>query len=287
MKSSTFIRTSASLIAIAFTGTVFISASCSSSTNNSNAGSGGSASGGSSSGGSGSGGNGSGGNGSGGNGSGGSASGGSGSGGANGLSCESSDSKVCFKDGQAQGPMTGVGWVALGMLDTLTDPTCDTDKHAIDSANACTTITNWSSGDALCISGMIPALPEMPFQSDYDNNWGIQIGVNSSEPPGVTVGKAYASIAITVAGNPSSGLRAELHVKGEPAGQTYCADLTSGQAIQLSAFNQECWNGDMADPSKALSTDNIQNIDKVGIQISSTQQDITVDNLCLQSIVFQ
>lgn len=180
--------------------------------------------------------------------------------------------------------MTGFGWVALGSLDMLTDPTCDSDKHAIDSATPCTTTTNWSSSSSLCISGKIPALPEMPFQSDYDNNWGIQIGVNTSEPPGTTLGKSYKSIAITVSGNPDSGLRAEVHVKGEPAGQTYCAEMTSGQAIQFSDFNQECWNGTSASPSKALSSDNIQNIDKVGIQVSSTQSEIKVENLCLQLI---
>jgi len=183
--------------------------------------------------------------------------------------------------------MSGYGWLALGMLDKLTDPTCGTDKAVIDSAHACTTTTNWSTSDSLCMTGSIPALPATPFQSDYDNNWGIQIGVNTSEPAGVTLGKSYASITITFTGTPATGLRAELHVKGEPAGQTYCADLTSGTAIQLSTFNQECWNGASAAASKALSSDNIQNIDKVGIQVSSTMTDIKVENLCLQSIEFK
>jgi len=173
------------------------------------------------------------------------------------------------------------------MQDMLTDPTCDTDKHVIDSAHACTTTTNWSTSDSLCMSGKIPALPATPLQSDYDNNWGIQIGVNTSEPPGLTLGKSYASIAITISGKPTTGLRAELHVKGEPAGQTYCADMTSGEAIQLSKFNQECWNGDAAASSKALSSDNIANIDKVGIQVSSGSAEIPVEKLCLQSIEFK
>ncbi len=94
-------------------------------------------------------------------------------------------------------------------------------------------------------------------------------------------------MTITVSGSPLTGLRAEAHVKGEPAGQTYCADLMSGQAIPFSKFNLECWNGDAASPSKALSSDNIQNIDKVGIQVSSTATEIEVENLCLQSIAFQ
>lgn len=219
-------------------------------------------------------------------GSGGGGSGGGGSGGSTAVSCTPSDTNVCFKDGQAQGPMTGWGWVALGSLDTLTDPTCDTDKHAITSANACTTTTNWSTSDSLCITGTIPALPATPYQSDYDNNWGIQIGVNTSEPPGTTLGKDYTSVAITISGKPSSGLRAELHVKGEPAGQTYCADMTSGKAIPFSTFNQECWNGATASAAKALSADNIKNIDKVGVQVSSTQSEIAVENLCLTAVTF-
>jgi len=183
--------------------------------------------------------------------------------------------------------MTGYGWIALGMKDELTDPTCDTDHKVIDSAHACTTTTNWSTSDSLCMSGKIPALPATPLQSDYDNNWGIQIGVNTSEPPGITLGKSYTSIAITVSGKPTTGLRAELHVKGEPAGQTYCANMTSGEAIDFSKFNQACWEGDSASSSKALSMDNIQNIDKVGIQVSSTMDEIPVDKLCLQSIEFK
>jgi hypothetical protein len=216
-------------------------------------------------------------------------SGGSGGGGAAGgaTGCPTSDTKVCFKDGQAQGPMTGWGWIALGASDTLTDPTCDTDKHVIDNAHACTTTTNWNSSDGLCMSGTIPALPAEPYQSDYDNNWGIQIGVNTSEPVGTTLGKSYTSITINVDGKPTTGLRAEVHVKGEAAGQTYCAEMTSGKAIQFSTFNQECWNGVTAAVSKALSKDNIQNIDKVGIQVSSTQKEIKVENLCLTSISFQ
>src|SRR5689334_9573692 len=61
-----------------------------------------------------------------------------------GTKCEVGDKTVCFKDGQAQGPMSGYGWVALGSSDVLSDPTCDTDKHAIDTAHPCTAKTNWN-----------------------------------------------------------------------------------------------------------------------------------------------
>ncbi len=256
MSPSRFVKGHTRLVVLAFGGAMVFSAACSSSGGTGNPGTGGSGAGGN---------------------------GGAGGG----TACTPGENQVCFKDGKAEGAMTGFGWVALGMLDILTDPTCDTDKHAIDSAHACTTTTNWSTSNSLCISGTIPALPAMPFQSDYDNNWGIQIGVNTSEPPGVTLGKTPTSVTITVSGSPLTGLRAEAHVKGEPAGQTYCADLMSGQAIPFSKFNLECWNGDAASPSKALSSDNIQNIDKVGIQVSSTATEIEVENLCLQSIAFQ
>lgn len=216
-------------------------------------------------------------------------SGGSSGGGSTSVSCTSDATTVCFHNGQAQGPMTGWGWVSLGLQDTLTDPTCDTDNHAITNANACTTTTNWNATDALCITGNIPALPATPLQSDYDNNWGVQIGVNTSEPPGITLGQSYASITITVTGQPSSGLRAELHIKGDPAGTTYCANMTSGKSIQLSTFNKQCWNVGTAqyDSSQDLAASSIQNIDKVGIQVSSTQNQISVSNLCLTSIAFK
>jgi hypothetical protein len=208
-----------------------------------------------------------------------------GSGGDTTVSCTPDDTHVCFKDGQAQGAMTGWGWIALGVQDELSDPTCDTDEHPITSANACTTTTNWNSSDGLCMSGTIPALPAAPLQSDYDNNWGIQIGVNSSEPPGTTLGKDYTSVTLTTTGSPTSGLRAELHVKGESPGQTYCLDMKSGRKLELASFNKECWDGTNA--AKNLPVENIPNIDKVGIQVSSTQSEIKVDNLCLVGITFE
>ncbi len=205
------------------------------------------------------------------------------------VACTPSDNDVCIKEGSALGAMKGVGWVALGELDKLDDPTCDTDKHAITSKNACTTTTNWSTADSFCMSGTIPPLPNPAYQSDYDANWGIQIGVNGSEPPGATLAKDYTSVAITVTGKPSSGLRAELHVKGEPAGQTYCANLTSGTAIPFASFNQKCWDVGTSseDPSLNLAASNVKNIDKVGIQVSSTEAEIKVEKLCLTGISFK
>ncbi len=226
-------------------------------------------------------------------GSGGNEGGSSGSGGAGGESgetCTESDTQVCFFEGAATGPMTGWGWVALGSEDKLTDPTCDTDKREIhnkDDDGPCTTTTNWNAEDKLCISGIIPALPAEPHQSDYDNNWGIQIGVNTSEPPGTTLGKDYTHVTLTFSGDPSKGNRAQVHVKGDAAGTTYCADTTSGKEIKLSTFNKKCWDGAAANPDDGLKPDMIPNIDKVGIQVSSTQSEIEVKDLCLIGIGFK
>jgi hypothetical protein len=212
-----------------------------------------------------------------------------GSGGSSSFSCTESDTNVCFFEGAAKGAMTGWGWVALGALDKLTDPTCDTDKHEITADKACTTTTNWNpdTKNGLCISGTIPALPAAPYQSDYDNNWGIQIGVNTSEPPGTTLGKDYTAITLTFTGEPAKYNRAELHVKGDAAGVTYCADTTSGKEIKLTSFNKKCWDGSAAKPEDGLTAEMVKNIDKVGIQVSSTQSEIAVKNLCLMGIQFK
>jgi len=199
-------------------------------------------------------------------------------------SCSGSGN-ICFSNGQAQGAMTGWGWVALGSLDSISDPTCDTDKHAITKANACTTTTNWSTSSSLCISGSIPALPAAPLQADYDNNWGVQIGVNSSDPTGTTLGGSYSTITYTVTGTPSSGLRAELHRKGDPDATTYCHDMTSGTSIKLTDFNTKCYDSP-ADGVQLTSSD-VGNLDKVGVQVSSTQQAIAVTNLCLTGVQFK
>jgi hypothetical protein len=255
----------------------------------------------------GSGGGGSAGSGSGNGGSGGGSSGNGGSTGSGNCGAAPSGGSVNFCNGKAQGAMTGYGWVALGSLDTISDPTCDTDKHAITKANACNTTTNWSTADGLCASGSIPALPAgTPTQSDYDNNWGIEVGVNTSEPPaakgGTTLGGSYTAVTFTVTGTPTTGLRAQVHRKGDGDNGVFCANLTSGTKISLNSFSTQCWGGcpsgsqapaGLNDTSTCypLTAADVPNIDHAHIQVfsaqSSTQSPITVTNLCLKSIVFE
>jgi hypothetical protein len=212
---------------------------------------------------------------------------------------------INFCNGKAQGTMTGYGWVALGELDTISNPTCKTDSDPtapITKAAPCNTQTNWNAEDALCIDASIPALPASPVQADYDANWGVQIGVNTSEPPaasgGTPLGGSWTSVTITMSGSPTTGLRAELHRNGDGDNATFCANMTSGTKIALTSFSTQCWSGcpsgsqapsGLQDVSVCypLTADDVAKIDKVGVQVSSTASAITVSNLCLKEIKFE
>lgn len=186
---------------------------------------------------------------------------------------------VTFKSGQAQGAMSGYGWIAMGSLDKVTSPTCEGTE--ITSANACKTTTTWSKADALCISGSIPALPASPVQSDYDNNWGVQIGVNAKEPNDA-LGKSFSSVNVSVSGSPTSGLRVMLHRKGDPDGTAYCATY-AGSALPIASFNTACWDNS----GKTFTAADATTIDKVMIQVPSASTAITVTDLCLSKITLK
>ena len=247
------------------------------------------------------------------NGEGGSSSGGS-SGGSAGSSttptggsstCSAGADSVCFAAGQASGAMTGYGWIAMGPKDSASSPKCapdaaDTTKtQAISAPNTdpgpCPSKgqTMWDTTDSLCISGSIPALPgpSLDTQADYDNNWGVQVGVNASTTEGTEIGTAYSSVAISFNGKPTTGLRAELHIKGDPAGTTYCYNgMTSGTDMKMTDFITTCWDGASCTSAgcKALTADAAKNIDKIGVQVSSVDSvAITVDKLCLTGIQFK
>jgi hypothetical protein len=180
--------------------------------------------------------------------------------------------------------MTGWGWIAMGQLDSASSPTCS--GTAITKATPCASGTSWASASSLCLSGSIPALPAAPVQTDYDNNWGLQIGVNATnaEPTG-TLGSnaaAFTSVTFNVTGTPSAGLRAMFHVSGDPDTKSYCANMVSGTAMMITSFNTACWDGS----GTALTAAQIPNIDKAGVQVSSTATAITVTSLCLTGITF-
>jgi hypothetical protein len=196
-----------------------------------------------------------------------------------------SGDEVTFAKGQAKGMFSGYGWVAMGSLDSLSSPTCE--GATISSSSPCKTTTTWSKDDAVCMTGSIPALPSPAVQADYDNNWGVQIGVNAKDPSDA-IGDAlkdYTSVAFTLSGSPSSGLRAMLHRKGDPDGTTYCADsIKTDTAIKFTKFNTKCWGGEPT--TVYLTADDLPKIDKAGVQVSSTSSPITVTDLCLSKITF-
>jgi hypothetical protein len=191
---------------------------------------------------------------------------------------------VTFATGKAAtGPMSGYGWVALGRDDKLSAPNCGGTE--ITSTAPCTTSTTWPSSDALCITGSMPVVTN----SDYNNNWGIQIGVNASETELEPIGdKGYQTITLTFTGAPSpvgAAMRAELHRSTDGTNtQTYCHDVVSGTPIKLTDFNTKCW-GEAG--TVKLETADIKNIDKVGLQIcTDTSNAYTLTNICLTGISF-
>jgi len=191
---------------------------------------------------------------------------------------------ICFKNGYALGFMTGFGWVDLGSYDSLTTPTCG--SETITNEKPCYTTTTWNKTNALCMSGLIPALPASPVQSDYDNNWGVRIGVNANDPSDAIGNKlsGYKTVTFFLSGSPTSGLRAEFHRKNDPDGTTYCVDsIKSGAALTLTKFNTKCW-GETGTVN--LTTDDLPKIDKIAVRVSSTTVALTVSDFCLEKVQF-
>lgn len=191
-------------------------------------------------------------------------------------SCTAGEDSVCFEAGKASGVMTGYGYIALGKLDTATSPVCDNTANGGSATEAITAEkpcpenggrSVWSTPEAgLCISGSIPIVTG----GDYDNNWGLQIGCNVSDPAGGTLGTSYSKITFTfndsaVTPKMTAGIRGEIHVKDDDPGKTYCATVTSGKETSLIAFNTKCWDSS----GDSLTAELIPNIDKIGIQLSS------------------
>jgi hypothetical protein len=189
---------------------------------------------------------------------------------------------VTFQFGQATGVLTGYGWLALGSLDSVTDPTCGYSATPITSTTACADVTNWNAPNALCVSGFIPAVPANATLDYYNHNWGIQIGVNATVTSGA-IGRAFSTISASISGAPPSGFRIELHRSGDIATTPYCFDgVTSGMQVPLTGFNTACWDnsGIQFTPADA------PKIDQVGVQVSSMSTAITLTNMCLNSFTF-
>lgn len=227
-----------------------------------------------------------------------------GEGGAGGGSTECADpaaDAVNFCGGKAQGVMNGYAYIALGKQDTATDPICAPNSDDTSTTRAITAAgtdpgpcpntgtTLWKNSGDLCISGTIPKV----VGGDYTSNWGLQIGVNTVDPPATSAGngtlnQSYSTIALTYTGTVSptnTAIRAVIHlVSMAEDADPYCATIqSSGKAMNLTSFNTACWDGS----GTMLTADDVKNIDKIGIQISSDiTNEYSVTDFCLTGIQF-
>jgi hypothetical protein len=188
-----------------------------------------------------------------------------------------SEKTVTFSSGQAQGIMDGFGWVASGAKATLTSPTCS--GAAITNNSLCLDILQWSKPNALCITGSIPALPIIPTTADYDENWGISVGVNTGGPTR-TLGQVFEAIEVSVSGSPVVDLRIQLRLNGDQTIE-YCAPY-SGRVVPVTSFNTKCWDNS----GKALTAAETTRVVQVTVTVLSNQTPITVTDLCLNSLTF-
>jgi hypothetical protein len=229
---------------------------------------------------------------------------GTGGSGGNGGSNDPANS-VNFWKGRAQGIMTGYAYIALGASDTVTDPVCAEDPKDLATTRpitggpwgsciyggTCPTTgqTVWNAPDRLCITGSIPKV----VGGDYNGNWGLEIGVNTKDPPATsagsgTLGKTYTHMTFTTTGTiepANTAIRPVIHLVDMACdANPYCATMSaSGKAMTLTSFNTKCWDGS----GTALTAADIPNIDKIGIQIwSDTANVYTVTDYCLTGIQF-
>jgi hypothetical protein len=187
---------------------------------------------------------------------------------------------MTIANGQAQGAMTGFGWVALGSADTVTDPTCSSPPGPITGGSTCD-FTLWSSPTAYCVTGYLPAVVS---SADYSTNWGIQVGVDSTPAEGDRVlGQSFTSVSAQLTGVPLTGLRLIVHRKGDPVGTTYCANMTSGLLVAFTTFNTACWS---PTTGTYLAATDVPILDQVSVQVPSGTSAVTISNLCLAGFTF-
>ncbi len=189
---------------------------------------------------------------------------------------------VTIANYQTQGAMTGFGWIGLGEVDSVSDPTCNSPAGPITSSVACDD-TAWSSPTTYCMSGSLPALSIGASKAEFDSNWGIQIGINATPTAGGTLGQSFTGVTISVTGTPQTGLRAIVHRSGDASNRTYCAVLSPGVPISFSSFHTECWGGTATVYLRAAE---VPNLDLIGVQVVSDTVPVSAKNLCVTGITF-
>jgi hypothetical protein len=167
------------------------------------------------------------------------------------------------QNGKLGGGMAGWAWVAAGALATVDSPNpCDD--------SGC--FKNTQSG--LCTSGSLPALtcttPES-WDCNYDQNWGVVVGLNAQADGGTWGADAPQSVAVSYAGDPGN-YWLTAHVAGDPQDKTYCIQAyPSGMAVRAEQLVSECWSSD-GEPLPSFAV-----IDRLGLMLASAKTDVAFD----------
>jgi hypothetical protein len=175
--------------------------------------------------------------------------------------------------GKGSGAMTGWAFVALGLTDTVSAPTCGTPPVAITEAAKCNTTTNWPAA-GVCVTGSVPPNPS-PYTS-----WGINIGLSSTDPSGSGLGQTFANVTIAATGAPAGATFRYIISVGTT---DYCAAATPGAAVSFSTFNTKCYDTPI---DGVAYTGTGADITGVQLQVVPGTATITVANLCLTGITF-
>ncbi len=183
---------------------------------------------------------------------------------------------VIGNDGKLEGVASGYAWVAAGESTTVTSPSpCN--------FNGCFKNT----GGQLCTKGNIGVLSctgqgTPQYQCNWDKNWGVVLGFNTSQPPGPWGNNAPRTIAVnytSVAHAGSAGhFRLTAHVTGDPYSKQYCIDYyTPGAVVQPSDMKSQCWfaAGD--------TLPNFRQVDTIGLLRVSENAPVSFD-FCLTAI---
>ncbi len=145
-----------------------------------------------------------------------------------------------------------------------------------------TSMATLATDDTLCISGNVMALPSMPTQADYSNDWGCGIGINldQSADGGTPAPYTLTGTGVTVGINATPSCPSLDNIRvvlTDGAAMTqYCAPITPGVEIPWADFNTTCWmpstGTPLAGPPSSVA---------LKVQFVTTATACTFTNFCL------
>jgi hypothetical protein len=132
----------------------------------------------------------------------------------------------------------------------------------------------------LCVSGNVPALPINATIADYAFNWGLMFGVDVSDIPECIQWRSYTKIRFDVSGPSPPGMRAIIHLYGDPPEITYCTVAPLPLAKAFTSFRTQCWT----DGGTSLSPADLPRISKIGFHLPSSPIETRFSDFCLVAI---